>query len=125
MEVMSCIVLDHATTSKLRNEAKAKRPRSAESIEDGSELHVLTPIAVKIELSSCLRSIQSKSRYGCAKCLRGYHVACFNVVHYPSAFHASTPSVTRALGAIRSAANGEAPAKTRRRLKLEDLEVAQ
>ncbi|KAG6957134.1 hypothetical protein JG688_00011096 [Phytophthora aleatoria] len=84
----------------------------------------LRPIAVKIELSS-LRSIQSKSRYGCAKCLRGYHVACFNVVHYPSAFHASTPSVTRALGAIRSAANGEAPAKTRRRLKLEDLEVAQ
>lgn len=104
----------------VQREEKTKKRRQADITPDHTvhELHILTPNSKEHssgKLVCHLCSLQglkaAKSSLGCSHCSVGYHAACFAVAHYKDAFKHPTPSVAKALQAIRNAEDGDAPSK--------------
>ncbi|KAG3068032.1 hypothetical protein PC122_g17116 [Phytophthora cactorum] len=51
-------------------------------------------------LTKCMRGKIKKSKYGCAKCERGFHVECFSAFHYQYVFIVRYPALREALDAV-------------------------
>ncbi|KAG2898499.1 hypothetical protein PC115_g16839 [Phytophthora cactorum] len=47
-----------------------------------------------------MRGKIKKSKYGCAKCERGFHVECFSAFHYQYVFIVRYPALREALDAV-------------------------
>ncbi|ETP21916.1 hypothetical protein F441_04668, partial [Phytophthora nicotianae CJ01A1] len=84
-------------------------------------LHIITPNSTqhsngKLTCYLCsLRGMARKSKYGCAKCERGFHVACFSAFHYKGVFQTNAPHLQDALEAIARAPTGDPVAFTGKR----------
>jgi hypothetical protein len=108
-----------------RLKARRDQKRQREALEDvvgaDSSLHIITPNSTtnsngKLACYLCsLRGLSKKSRYGCTKCERGFHVECFSAFHYQDVFKARSPALRQALDAICRASTDDPVSFTRKR----------
>ncbi|POM78669.1 Hypothetical protein PHPALM_3774 [Phytophthora palmivora] len=90
-----------------RQKSRRQKKRQRETIDEGvgavTSLHITTPNSTrnssgKLKCYLCsLRGISKKSKYGCTKCERGFHVECFSAFHYQDAFKARSPALRETL----------------------------
>ncbi|POM81448.1 LOW QUALITY PROTEIN: Hypothetical protein PHPALM_576 [Phytophthora palmivora] len=101
---------------------KSQRETIDEVVGSVISMHIITPNSTrnssgKLKCYLCsLRGISKKSKYGCSKCERGFHVECFSAFHYQDVFKPRSPALRDALEAVCRATIDDPVPFTRNRL---------